>query len=459
MSEPVTHAEIEDVLSSIRRLVSETGRAEEPARPAAKPATRLVLTPALRVPEAEVARSDAAKHDAVQHGRAAHSDAVTPRDAAFDAAPEHPQEPVMPQVNGTARNGTASDKLTTQTDAADPHGEPRDEAATSGPLNPQGEVPEEAAPERADDAGAETSAQEPSRVLFRASAPVDAPRKPELVRTAPSEAAMVDSFQQNEPVAEAPFVNVDDAEAQTFEESERSAPILLNTKSAPRFPETERPEAPAAVADRALNEVAADDTAADGAAGDDAAGDDAPWRDPEARLYDSLEPGVAQAEQPTSAEPQNMQREQSSRVAAVVRRIAELETAGRAEPEAADQSSRRVPDINEDEIEAVPHSGPTVETIQWEDHQEEASGGASFASARDSVAENAREMAGDALTEAAMDRLAAHEDFLDEEGLRELVSDIVREELQGALGERITRNVRKLVRREIQRALATQELL
>ncbi len=455
MSEPVTHAEIEDVLSSIRRLVSETGRAEEPARPAAKPATRLVLTPALRVPEAEVARSDAAKHDAVQNGGAAHSDAVTPRDVALDVAPERPQEPVMPQVNGTARNGTASDKLTTQTDAADLQDEPRDEAATSGPLNLQGEVPERAAPERAGEAGAETSAQEPSRVLFRASAPVDAPRKPELVRSAPSEAAMVDSSQQNEPVAEAPFVNVDDAEAQTFEEAERSAPILLNTKSAPRVPETERPEASAAVADRALNEVAADDTAAV-----EAAGDDAPWRDPEARLYDSLEPGAAQAEQqPASAEPQNMQREQSSRVAAVVRRIAELETAGRAEPEVADQSSRRVPDINEDEIEAVPQSGPTVETIQWEDHQEEASGGASFASARDSVAENAREMAGDALTEAAMDRLAAHEDFLDEEGLRELVSDIVREELQGALGERITRNVRKLVRREIQRALATQELL
>ena len=87
-------------------------------------------------------------------------------------------------------------------------------------------------------------------------------------------------------------------------------------------------------------------------------------------------------------------------------KVAELETAGRAETEVADQSSRRVPDINEDEIEAVPHSGPTVETIQWEDHQEEASGGASFASARDSVAENAREMAGDALTEAAMDLIS-----------------------------------------------------
>ncbi|WP_299283404.1 hypothetical protein [uncultured Tateyamaria sp.] len=50
------------------------------------------------------------------------------------------------------------------------------------------------------------------------------------------------------------------------------------------------------------------------------------------------------------------------------------------------------------------------------------------------------------------------EDVLDEDALRELVSDIVREELQGALGERITRNVRKLVRREIHRALAAQEL-
>ena len=50
------------------------------------------------------------------------------------------------------------------------------------------------------------------------------------------------------------------------------------------------------------------------------------------------------------------------------------------------------------------------------------------------------------------------DDILDEEVLRDIVSDIVREELQGALGERITRNVRKLVRREIHRALAAQDL-
>lgn len=47
---------------------------------------------------------------------------------------------------------------------------------------------------------------------------------------------------------------------------------------------------------------------------------------------------------------------------------------------------------------------------------------------------------------------------IDEDQLRELVVDIVRAELQGALGERITRNVRKLVRREIHRMLISQEM-
>lgn len=50
------------------------------------------------------------------------------------------------------------------------------------------------------------------------------------------------------------------------------------------------------------------------------------------------------------------------------------------------------------------------------------------------------------------------EEYFDEEMLRDLVGEIVRAELQGALGERITRNVRKLVRREIHRALTSQEL-
>lgn len=48
--------------------------------------------------------------------------------------------------------------------------------------------------------------------------------------------------------------------------------------------------------------------------------------------------------------------------------------------------------------------------------------------------------------------------FVDEDALREIISDVVREELQGEMGKRITRNIRKLVRREIRIALATDEI-
>lgn len=48
--------------------------------------------------------------------------------------------------------------------------------------------------------------------------------------------------------------------------------------------------------------------------------------------------------------------------------------------------------------------------------------------------------------------------FLDEAELRALVADVLREELKGPLGERITRNVRKLVRREIAQALSSMEI-
>lgn len=47
---------------------------------------------------------------------------------------------------------------------------------------------------------------------------------------------------------------------------------------------------------------------------------------------------------------------------------------------------------------------------------------------------------------------------MDEAELHDLVREIVRQELQGGLGERITRNVRKLVRAEVNRALAARAL-
>ena len=47
---------------------------------------------------------------------------------------------------------------------------------------------------------------------------------------------------------------------------------------------------------------------------------------------------------------------------------------------------------------------------------------------------------------------------LDAEAIREIVAEVVRQELAGALGERITRNVRKLVRRELRAMMAGEEL-
>ncbi|TFL17033.1 hypothetical protein [Jannaschia formosa] len=44
-----------------------------------------------------------------------------------------------------------------------------------------------------------------------------------------------------------------------------------------------------------------------------------------------------------------------------------------------------------------------------------------------------------------------------DEALRELIAEIVRQELAGALGERITRNVRKLVRRELRLMMSGEE--
>ena len=45
---------------------------------------------------------------------------------------------------------------------------------------------------------------------------------------------------------------------------------------------------------------------------------------------------------------------------------------------------------------------------------------------------------------------------MDDADLRAMIVDVVRQELQGEMGERITRNVRKLVRREVNNALASK---
>ena len=67
--------------------------------------------------------------------------------------------------------------------------------------------------------------------------------------------------------------------------------------------------------------------------------------------------------------------------------------------------------------------------------------------------------AGEAADESYEADEAADDDFVvDEDMLREIVARLVREELQGAMGERITRNLRRMVRREIARAMALRDM-
>ncbi|MFK7869854.1 MAG: hypothetical protein AB8B58_11505 [Roseobacter sp.] len=48
---------------------------------------------------------------------------------------------------------------------------------------------------------------------------------------------------------------------------------------------------------------------------------------------------------------------------------------------------------------------------------------------------------------------------VDEDVLRLLVTEVVRAELQGDTGDRISRNIRKLIRQEVKRALATEDIV
>lgn len=107
-------------------------------------------------------------------------------------------------------------------------------------------------------------------------------------------------------------------------------------------------------------------------------------------------------------------------------------------------------DWEPDGLSTDAYSGTSGTAMAWQDHAPQ---GEDNLAGRDTSAEPDEEILDDDPSV-----LAPDEAFLDEDSLRELVADIVREELQGALGERITRNVRKLVRREIHRALTAQEL-
>ncbi|MEP2715176.1 hypothetical protein [Pseudophaeobacter sp.] len=387
MSDPVTQAEIEDVLSSIRRLVSEDGRSvprpvpvQETPKP--KPASRLVLTPALRVSE-----PIAEEPDATQPQLSAEVPAVPDRD-------EREGAPVLDQGIDHDIDFWDGEDQAEATEAEGVLGstENHEDATTSDVAASQ--------------AGFEDL--EPGEVLF---------------------------FQPDE--EEAGGV---EASAELATSEPEMAPNIDTTSEA----------------------------------------DAAPWRQPGATLFAAVDSTDHVATETATAEPEPVDRGDAAevlseeagpgdRVSAVVQKIAELEA----------KVARSDGQWEPDGASSDPYAGTNIETLAWQDHIEDQTDSSDFLQDEASVAseidrqelqgESAAEpdldaatLAEEAVTEEALDGLqgfAGEESYLDEDSLRELVADIVRSELQGALGERITRNVRKLVRREIQRALAAQDLL
>lgn len=132
------------------------------------------------------------------------------------------------------------------------------------------------------------------------------------------------------------------------------------------------------------------------------------------------------------------------------RRIAKLEAVvaghdGTRDSAATDASATR--DIASGEAEAMPADDTTDEAGQAD-------------------APSADEAADDGSADSAAGADPEHDgtddpdpaENVEEAALREVVRALIREELHGELGERVTRSVRKLVRQEINRALASREL-
>ena len=346
MSDPLKSTDIEDVLSSIRRLVSEDARSKSVAPPAPE-ADKLVLTPALRVPDAEndpdrsgeaVEPDNDADHDA----RAAENDAGEAADWQDESADaDHPQD--------DAEDGAAQADHGTNDSVSEAHGQ--DDTSQDQPVAQDGsDLSAEPATDSAD--GADALGE------------ID-PDAAQLVQEAQDaiDRDVIDTF------VAGPVHRVEDRSLDA----------------------AQGPDAPADHEDQSPETGQADD-ARDMAV---------EWEDhsPEAARTDNASHGA-------------------------------------------------VPSSEGDRSQGA---------TDWSGTLYAAAGMTSVSDDQGAQDQAAPETPAKDREGEQFDFLAGDDAVIDEEALRELVADIVRQELQGALGERITRNVRKLVRREIHRALSAQE--
>jgi hypothetical protein len=390
MSDPVTNADIDDVLSSIRRLVADRDWAREEAERAKAEAPVVPPVDAVDTPKASailpkdpVAPPPRAEHDA----------------AAMDAsAGETPDDVSQDVVTEAAQVGRFVLTPSLRVVAPEPKGDPR---ATKDADKT------ELADAKVEDMTADDAA-------------------------APSE----------------PFVLTE--------------PVPERADNAARAPETE--SAPESIADVSLAEDMAE---AEVSLWEDIEDED--WQPVKFGRSSTLEATIAELEAAVTRQPDDWEPDGSEEQGAAPEAVPTVKTGetGGARPMSADAPKARVirPETGEAQIIPPPEADVEGDVMFHHARADKARDPDPLSETVPSVDLDIDESV-DLPREADMDNEVAEEDLseylkdfgmFDEAALREMVVSIVREELQGALGERITRNVRKLVRREIYRAMASQE--
>jgi len=461
MSDPVTSEEVEDVLSSIRRLVSEDKRPLAGLRnaPAAvpdegdtapsdvEPDARLVLTPAHRVAEA----AQEAKENAAQDGDDGSDDTSRSSDA--------PEEAKSNDA-GPLDLGSVARASWEQREHA-----PKEALNLSGHEAQDDPAPREDSPAESEISGQSGVSDDNDSAMDELDALVH-----DTLTTQTDDAETEDFadyadegfWEEEEPATEeAPRVALVDMEDEAAREEGLRVPQDGNANladygevPAPEDHSDAPPEAPA------KND---DDTAQESHAEPDEDAD---------QHEDVQTAEVSPPEQPESVE----QLRSKISTLPLTAKIAALEAAvGKIgqewEPDGNDAEAMRPADTPamawEDDLELDAKGAPVPDTVpdaviddtpaQDTAQMPEPSGEASQVKAQAQPDDQDQHQTQDQQqTQAGF--ASVDDQMMDEETLRDLVTEIVRTELQGALGERITRNVRKLVRREIHRALTAQDM-
>jgi len=433
MSEPVSNVEIEDVLASIRRLVSDENRPQlrsEPAKVPFKP-SRLVLTPSLLVPvSTETARAPETESEAKPDFDLTDKPSLRTADAEKGQVVLHE---VDDEPSESECYNLDADR---ESDLNPDHADELDAES--------GAVTEISDPERDDEpAGKAFQApwMDPDSFLFDAASSADGSERRQDDET--GEGTSADGVTQDEAResidAQPAETSAEQAETPEADNSDLQDVALVVPLDESVENSTDilqlRAEQPSedAVSEPPLKDVV------------EASAEDV-----------NRDAGQEQlAAEETDAAPQ---KDASGRATTLGAKIAVLEA------KIGQTDDQWEPDGEQGDD----YAGTRVETIEWQDHaspdaEDASEGDSADDSVDDLVTETAAEQEAEPQQTAsdaddALDVLDEGDAILDEESLRELVSDIVRQELQGALGERITRNVRKLVRREIHRALTAQDL-